>query len=152
MWEIDIKLQLLGFLRSVGLGAFFCLFYDFFRAIRRRTASTTIEVLFEDIVYFLLCTPIVFCFLLATTNGELRAFVFLGIVLGFLLFRFVFSKFTIKILDFLFTYITKAFVFLNSITKVFYDLICRVFDKIGHICCKIFEKATKVTKKLLKKK
>lgn len=146
MWEIDVKLQIISFLRSMCLGVIFCILYDLFRAIRKNTASTIAEVFVEDLLFFLICTPIVFCFLLATTNGMLRAYVFLGIVLGFLLFRITLSRFTVKILDFLLKQIIKIFKALDKGLKVFCELVGRIFNKISLLTIKFFKKAKKVAK------
>lgn len=151
MWEIDIKLQLLGFLRAVALGAVFCVFYDFFRALRKHTSSSTFEVLLEDILYFAVCAPVIFCFLLATTNGEIRFFVFLGIILGFITVRLTISKAIVKALAFLIELIIKFYSLIRKGFEVFCKFISRIYASFLKLYNKIFEKAQKVVKKLLKK-
>lgn len=152
MWEIDIKLQLLAFLRSVGLGVIFCILYDVLRAIRKIGNSSDILVFAEDILYFLICAPITFCFLLATTNGELRGFVFFGIISGFLLMRITVSKYILNILIKVFKIIRKVFLLINHYFGVFIDLLVRIFTQFSSTIAKFFKKALKIVKKLLKKR
>ena len=96
MWEINNALQLLNFFRSVILGMLFCVFYDFITAIRRNSIENTLRVFFYDLFYFAICAPTLFCFLLATTNGELRGFIFIGIFIGFIIARVTVSPFIVK--------------------------------------------------------
>ncbi len=83
MWEISSNLQIANFLRAVLLGGFFCLLYDLFSAARKAGANSTAAVFLQDIFYFVIIAPITFCFLLATTNGEVRAYIIFGVFLGF---------------------------------------------------------------------
>ncbi len=136
MWEININLQLLGFIRSVALGAVFCLLYDVLRSYRKKFKCTDIAVFWQDIIYLILCAPITFCFLLAITNGELRAYVFLGIALGFFGCRFSISFIFIKIFSFCFSVLKRIFMLFSRVLKAlfswldnFFGLVIRIFDK-----------------------
>lgn len=144
MWEINNALQLLNFFRSVILGIIFCVFYDFVTAVRRNGISTALKAIFHDLFYFAVCAPTLFCFLLATTNGELRGFVFIGIFIGFIITRFTLSPFIVKYLSALIRVILKLFGYLNATFYRLMAVICRIFSKIS-------KNAQKVIKKLLKK-
>ena len=109
MWEISNSAQISAFLYSVLLGMCFCLFYDLLRAFRFAVKSTDFSVFMYDIFYFSVISVITFIFLLAVTNGELRGFVFLGILLGFLLFYFTVSRFLLKYLKSLFALFATIF-------------------------------------------
>ena len=99
MWEISNILQFSGFLRSLALGIILCVFYDIFSALRKAEFNSTTAVLIQDIIYFLITAPIVFLFLLATTNGQLRLYVFVGTVIGFIIFKLSLSKLLVFLLS-----------------------------------------------------
>lgn len=151
MWEINNSLQVLGFLRSAVLGGIFCLFYDLLRSIRRVTADSFTAVFFEDLLYFCVCAPVTFCFLLATTNGEMRSFVFAGIALGFIIIRLTVSKILLKLITAVLLFFSKIFNTANKAFYAFFGRICTVFERFKAFCGKKLKKALKLIKKLLKK-
>ena len=114
MWEISNTAQITGFFYSVLLGMCFCLFYDLLRSFRFAVKSTDFSVFLYDIFYFSVISVITFVFLLAVTNGELRGFVFLGILFGFLLFYFTVSRFLLKYLKSLFLFLATLFNKINN--------------------------------------
>jgi len=120
MWEISNNLQIFGLLRAVLLGCIFCFLYDFLRAFRKTVKCSDLAVFWQDIFYFSFCSPVTFLFLLAVTNGEMRAYVFFGIALGFICFRIIFSFFVLKILNFLFGLIKKMYLYLSHFFNMFF--------------------------------
>ena len=134
MWEIDIKLQLLNFFRSGLLGMLFCIFYDFLRAVRRNSTPSAIRVLFQDIFYFLVLAPVTFCFFLAATNGEIRSFVFIGIIGGFIILRYTLSPIITKIFAFFIGLIKKLFYRAKRVLDYIFEGIFRIFERFFSIC------------------
>ena len=123
MWEIDNFSQAVSFLYSIILGIFFSAFYDIFRSLRLVKTQTSLAVFLQDIIYFLTTAIATFIYLLALTNGEVRAYVLIGILLGFLLFLFTVSKFYIIALSFI---LKMFFRFWNFILKGFYLIIGKI--------------------------
>lgn len=152
MWEINNELQLLGFLRSVALGGLLCVFYDFLKAYRIAAKPSAVSVMVQDILYFCLCAPITFCFLLSVTNGEIRGFVFVGAVFGFILLRLTISGILVKILVFVFKGGLKISAVFNRGIYNICVLIYRLFDKIMLLLVKNLKKAANCLKKVLKKR
>jgi len=151
MWEINNTNQVFSFLLSVVLGGMFCLFFDLFRALRKALPHSAIAVFAEDVFFFTACAPITFCFLLATTNGEIRFYVLVGISIGFLITNFTVSPLFTTILVFLFNLIISLLKILNSFFSMISDKIGHFFGKAGNIFLIFFKKALKLVKKLLKK-
>lgn len=60
-------------------------FFDCFRILRIAIRSGTVLIAAEDILYFLASALVTYQFLLEFTMGQLRFYVILGIVLGWLL-------------------------------------------------------------------
>lgn len=143
MWEIDIKSQLLGFLYFCCLGAFFCLLYDVLRAVRRVKDFSSNDVFLQDILYFLVITPITFCFLLSITNGQPRAYTVLGLIIGFIVWRVSFSRLLFKVLTKLFEIIFKL---LSLVKRLFHS----IFSEISILACKTKEIYKKILKNVVK--
>lgn len=151
MWEINNGFQLISVFRAAVLGGGFCLFYDILRAIRKHGADSYYSVLFQDLIYFLVCAPITFIFLLALTNGELRAYFFISLAVGFLLTRITVSILFLKLAFFIFSVIIKCYKFFKKVLNSFSVKITSTFNTISDFLIKKVKKTLIYTKKLLKK-
>ena len=83
---ISITLQAQIFLLSLLLGAAFGVLYDFFRALRVVFDPPPLIVFFEDILYAALCACLCFSFTLLTNTGEIRGYIFMGTLTGFIIY------------------------------------------------------------------
>ena len=142
MWEISNKLQIFGFLYSIALGMIFSAFYDVLRAFRTVKRPKAILVFIQDIFYFIIISLTSFIFFLAITNGEIRAYILFGIILGFTLFNLLLSPYLLKILIAVFNTFSVIF---ERINKAFYW----IFERIDRSLIKIFKKGLKIAKGLL---
>lgn len=147
MWEIDSVEQLLGFLYSAALGGIFCLGYDILRAVRAETFFSNFCIFVQDVVFSLASAVVCFLFLLGITGGELRSFVFVGLIAGFVAVRLTVSKIFFMILK-------KTVKFFYTLKKLISELFCRIFSLLfvisGKMKCKIiifFKKFSKDAKK-----
>jgi len=127
MWEIDIALQFYYWLLSAVLGGLYCIFYDFFRAIRLAVKFSDIAVFLQDIIYFFVISFVTFCFLLATTNGQVRIYVLIGIALGFVIVRYTVSFVLMKIYLFVLKIIFSVIRRLLSVKKIIFSYFERIF-------------------------
>ena len=147
MWEISNTLQAVDFLRAAVLGIILCIFYGLFSSLRKIGVNSDFAGFFEDIIFFMVSSPVIFMFLLATTNGESRLYIIIGLLLGFASFKFTFYRIYVFLLSKIFT----SFVFVISyLRKIFFkiiDIVSEIFYKIG----KKFKKALNTLKKGLKK-
>lgn len=98
------------FLISVLCGMGLVLTYDFFRIIRRLIPHGNIWIGIEDVCYWIFGTVVVFLLLYQKNDGMLRAFCFLGIALGGVIYAFLFSRFVVKIFVWVLGTIGKPFV------------------------------------------
>lgn len=142
MWEIDIKFQLLTFLFACLLGAIYSAFYDLFRALRLVKNQKSFTIFLEDLFYFLTLAFVTFFYLLAFTNGEVRFYVIIGIVLGFIAFYILLSKYNLLLLNCLLKIIFKG---INLFFKGLYWLI----NKIDNISSNFLKKCLKMATKVL---
>ena len=133
MWEIDLYDQITTFLLSLSLGAVFALVFYFGEAVRVANNISKIRIWINDISYFAVSAIITYCFLLSRSNGEIRGYIIVGIVLGWWLFKIVFSKHFVKFLTIIINGINKILVrggaANNSVANYFYTVSDKRLDK-----------------------
>lgn len=121
MWDTTITLQPKIFLYSIILGILISIYFDLFKSVRQLCDFSELQVFFQDIAFFLVVTPCVFMFLQSFTYGELRGFVFIGLILGFLMWRFTLSRYFVYLLVFVFGFFIKSFSYLSGKISHFFD-------------------------------
>lgn len=94
--------QLEGFIIAIVTGAFLGVLFDLYRMVRRVTKPRHLITSLADLLYWLAATIIVFFALLAGNWGELRLYIFLGLLAGGLFYYRFFSNATIRLLIMLF--------------------------------------------------
>ncbi len=143
MWEISNSLQLINFGWSVVLGTLFCVIYDILRALRKVKKFSAVSVFFQDILFSLMVAFATFTYLLSVTNGELRGFIFVGIIFGFFLSRVSLSLVFVPFLRWIIGLICGIFAVVSN-------WIYATFDHLTEIMLKFCQKRAKDLKKLLK--
>lgn len=73
------------------------LLFDFFRIARKIFRTNDVVTCIEDILFWILAGIIVLYSIFVFNNGELRLFMFLGILLGALVYMLFVSSYVIKI-------------------------------------------------------
>lgn len=149
MWEINSAEQISAFLYSLCLGVIFCLFYDIFRALRFAIKFNDIFIFLQDIFYFVSISFVTFLFLLAVTNGEIRFYVIFGILIGFLICYFTFSKYFLKLLKIIFKAFALIHKKINTVLNRFFAKTGSFIEKISNIIKNTFKKGLKMIKGLL---
>lgn len=97
------------FLLSVVHGALLTLIYDFFRALRRVFCHSAAAVAAEDFFFWLAAAFLTFCLAFLKTDGVIRGYVAVGIVLGAVVYHAGPGKFVLRGLCFLFRAVRKIF-------------------------------------------
>ncbi len=92
------------FLASVVLGAVLGIVYDVFRALRIvfPPARKSGAVFVQDMLFWLIYGAAVFCYSALAARGEIRFFVFLGSLAGFVLYILTVGNFIIGVLRWVF--------------------------------------------------
>ena len=109
MWEISLGGQITAFLYSLLLGAALCLLYDIIRATRKSGADSFLAVFAGDILFWAISAVVVFIFLVAVTNGEIRGYVLFSAAAGFLIYRFTAGRPVFFLLCLVFSFLSKIF-------------------------------------------
>ena len=128
MWEINSNFQILSFFYSLVLGGIYSLIYDIFKSFRLSFKFSVFWILLSDIFYFSFISIITFCFLLATTGGEVRLFILLGCITGFFIIRATLSKIFVTLLTTLLRVISKIFNYISINTIRISDYISSCFS------------------------
>ena len=150
MWEINVGNQFLTFVYSLVLGGMLCLSYDFIRALRKSGFNSFIAVFFTDIIFWIISAFITFIFLISRTNGEIRGYVLIGILAGFVIFRLTFSRFVFPFFTWAFKWIIKFHTKITCFFNTIYGKTEAAFCKIGVSTANFLKRALKSIKKLLK--
>ena len=89
--------QAAAFLATAAAGAVLGMLYDCFRILRRVMRHKTITTTIEDAIFWIVSTLLMFAFLLNRNFGDIRAFIFMGLALGAVLYFLMFSRYFTKI-------------------------------------------------------
>lgn len=135
-----IQTEVLVFFLSCLLGAFFSFYYDCFRLLRQIVPHNGVVVFFEDILYFSSCTIIAFSFIVSKSAGEIRGFLFVGVVFGYILYFFTISIVFMKIMRLLFQVIRKVLLIILLPIKLIFIAFYYFFTKFFDFFCKIMKK------------
>lgn len=138
---IGREAALLGSSILVGAGLFFL--YDILRIFRRVVAHGNIWIGVEDLLYWLVCTGVVFVMLYQENDGMMRGFALGGVVLGTLLYYLLLSRFIVQVNVFV---IKKIFGFLRKILGFVFGPIIRVCKKAGRFLRKQLKKFFRAVK------
>ena len=78
-------------------GAIIGVLFDFFRILRKSFKTPDWITYIEDVLFWFLTCIILAYTIFKYNNGELRAFLFIGLLIGFVFYMFLFSKKIIEI-------------------------------------------------------
>ncbi len=114
------------FLLSLGFGFLLGILYDIFRTLRLVISRSPSFTVFMDILYFVLCAFLIFCFNLVIDSGKIRLYVLLGDLLGWMIYYFSFGEISIRISNMSVLLVRKVF---RVIFKPFSKLKSRIKRK-----------------------
>jgi len=117
------------FLVFIVNGILIGLLFDFFRIARKVIQTNDIVTYLEDILFWILTGAIVLYSIFVFNNGELRLFMFLGILLGAFAYMITLSSYVIKINVKIIEGLKKVFAVIFLPIKVVYQLVHKLFFK-----------------------
>lgn len=90
--------------------------FDIFRIIRKTFKTTDLATYIQDIVFWIMTGIMTLAFIFYYNNGEIRFYVFLGIILGIITYILTISKYIINVSVKILNYIKKiVFVVINIV-------------------------------------
>lgn len=141
------------FLIFIVNGFLIGLLFDFFRILRKTFKTNDIMTYIEDILFWILTGCIILYSIFVFNNGEIRLFLFIGIILGILLYMLFLSSHIIKvnvtIINFLKSIIGSILHILLTPLKYMYQIIRKLFFKpVSFLIINIRKNSTKSFKRI----
>ncbi|KMT22045.1 spore cortex biosynthesis protein YabQ [Clostridium cylindrosporum] len=122
---LSIETQLGYFFSTIIAGVLVGVMFDIYRIIRGISPPNKIMAAFSDILFWILQSIVVFVFLMATNNGELRYYTFVGIIVG-LLFYFKFISKIFKII------LIRILLIISNVFSIIKNVLLIPFKLLGH--------------------
>lgn len=153
--------QLTTFIYFIITGMVLGIVFDVFRILRKSFKTSDIVTNIEDIIFGIATGTILLISIFLFNNGELRLFVFIGIIFGIISYMLLISKYFIKLNVAIINFIKKIIILLTKPFIILLKLIKRIFLRpISFICINLkllfkkilkkFNKTTKINKKSIK--
>ena len=150
--QIQVVNQVYSFAVFILVGFLIGLLFDMFRISRKTFKTSDLVTSLEDILFWILSGLLVLFSLFKFNNGEIRAYIILGIFIGIAIYMLVFSKIVINVLVKIITVIKQI---ISYITKIFLypvNLVLKIFKNITKPFKKSLKNMTNNFKKILKNK
>ena len=104
--------------------------FDFFRILRKSFKTTDIITYIEDIFFWIITGLIIIYSMYTFTDGELRFFMILGMIIGVLIYMLTISKYFIKFSLSVLNILKKVFGTIIKIISYPFKIIHKVTEKI----------------------
>ncbi len=89
----EIYIFLLFILTGMSIGILF----DIFRILRKSFKTIDFITYIQDFLFWILAGAILLYSIFSFNNGELRGYIFIGVILGIILYMLILSKYFVKI-------------------------------------------------------
>lgn len=150
--------QLINFIYFIATGIFLSIIFDIFRILRRSFKTSDIVTNIQDVIFGIITGLTILLSIFLFNNGELRLYIFIGFLIGIIVYMLFISKYFIKlnvtIINFIkkiINVLTKPFkILFKFIKKMFFKPISFIIINIQSLIHKIFirfKKTTKISKK-----
>lgn len=108
------------------VGIIIGILFDIFRILRKSFKTKDIVTYIEDIIFWVLTGIIILFSMYKFSNGELRFFMIIGIIMGTLMYMITFSRYVIKISVFIIKIIKTIIVYpVKVVEKILKKIIIR---------------------------
>lgn len=143
--------ELRFFLNSILWGVILLVIYDVFRILRKIIKHNGFFIAIQDIIYWVVCSILIFNMMYEQNNGIIRAFAVLAVVIGMLLYHGSVSN---MVVDFISMVINKVIHFVNLVIGTAINTILWpfkfIFKKIKRFVLFIAKKVRKLVLALIK--
>ncbi len=118
------------FLIFVLNGFIIGLLFDFFRILRKAFKTADILTYCQDILFWILTGLVTLYSIFVFNNGEIRIYIFLGILIGIILYMLLLSKYIILINVYILNKIKMCIKLILKIIVIPFKFIFNIFKKI----------------------
>lgn len=120
--------QLTTFFLYIISGMAICIFYDIFRVLRKSIRTSNMITYFEDAIFWVVVGSFLIWEIFEISYGELRSYIFIGLILGGVIYLLTMSKFFININVKIVTFLKKL------ILKIFTPIVRLIRKPIYFLC------------------
>ena len=106
------------------------LLFDFFRILRKAFKTADILTYCQDILFWILTGLVTLYSIFVFNNGEIRIYIFLGILIGIILYMLLLSKYIILINVYILNKIKMCIKLILKIIVIPFKFIFNIFKKI----------------------
>lgn len=125
--------QLSSFIIFTIIGVIISIIFDIFRILRKTFKTPDLITYIEDIIFWILTGLIVLFSIFLFNNGELRLYIFIGIIIGIVLYMLFISKcfirFNVFIINLIKNIIAKILHIILKPIKYIYSLLKKLLFK-----------------------
>ncbi len=139
------------FFYALGFGFLLGILYDIFRTVRMIISNSKGFVLFMDLLYFALCAFLIFCFNMVVDNGQIKIYVVLGEIMGWLVYYFSFGAIAVRLSNAIIKQIKRLFGVIFRPLRRLLRVLKRKMHRLTGLSEKIIRKNKKKTKFNLQK-
>lgn len=147
--------QLISFVYFIIIGIVLSIIFDIFRILRRTIKTSDIVTNIQDILFCIITGIIILFSIFYFNKGQLRLYIFIGIILGITFYMLFISKYFIKINVIIINFIKKIlyflikplFILINFTKKLIFRPISFIIINVKVFTIKNLQKIKKVTKK-----
>ena len=144
---MNIYNELLNLIIFIFTGIIIGILFDIFRIIRRSFKTPDILTYIEDVIFWLLTGVILLFTIFKFNNGEIRIYLFIGLIIGLTIYLLTISRYFIKICVKILLVLKKIFYYpINLIVKYIIRPFSSVFSKITKTISNKIKKITKINK------
>lgn len=130
MSAVNISQQTLSFMYSLILGATLSVCYDMIRILHKKAVRSIVAIQVIDVLFLVVTAFITFSFLMIFSNGQIRLYLLLGELMGFVLWSVTLSCFLQKIILLLLGVVNKTYVFILKPFRFFYKQIKKLIFRL----------------------
>lgn len=105
------------------------LLFDIFRILRKSFKTADIVTYIEDTIFWILTGVIILYSIFVFNNGEIRLFMFIGILLGISFYLLLFSKYVIKVSVTIIDIVKNAIMWIYKILMAPIKFIYKIMEK-----------------------
>lgn len=145
---ISVSGQAQVFLYSVMGGILIAFIYDVFRIKRKAIKTSSIVIYLEDFIYWIIVAVVMFALVYYSNEGEIRGYIFIGTVLGVILYALMFSKIIMKSSLFIIGIICKVFKAVWMVITYPFRIIFKILGIPAGFFLKAFKKAFRGAKRI----
>ena len=133
-------LQLYNFFIFIVLGLIVSFIFDIFRILGKKFNTNNIITYIEDVLFWIISGFLIISAVFKFNNGELRLYLFLGILIGIVMYMLLFTKF-----------INLIFLKILTPVQIIIDFFLSLFKKNYNFINKTIKKCKNKSKKTIQK-